>query len=297
MERTLTYRAEKETTVGQVLKTVFALSRHEISRLKFQQGLFVNGRQAYVRDVLKIGDLLMVRFREQADTPALTLLKPEIFYADRDLVMVNKPAGIPVHPAHGHLTDSLGTAVQAWYAEQGETVVIHAIGRLDREVSGLMVYALNRPAAARLYAEKESGIFRKEYLAVCTGWPEQDEGCWDEPLLRTGRKTVLSNGGRPARTDYRVLARGCLNSQPYALLGLRIQTGRTHQIRAHAAGYGHPLAGDSLYGGSGELLSRAALHCFRTELVSPFTQRKIIREAPLPDDMKYLVEQLGGFRK
>lgn len=297
MERILTYKAETEITVGRVLKTVFALSRHEISRLKFQQGLFVNGRQAYVRDVLKTGDLLTVRFREQTDSPALTLFMPEILYADRDLVMVNKPAGIPVHPSHGHLTDSLGTAVQAWYAEQGETVVIHAIGRLDREVSGLMVYALNRPAAARLYAEKESGIFRKVYLAVCTGWPEQDEGCWEEALLRTGRKTVISAEGRPARTDYRVLARGCLNGQPHALLGLCIQTGRTHQIRAHAAGHGHPLAGDNLYGGSGELLSRAALHCLRTELVSPFTQRKIIREAPLPDDMKYLVEELGGFRK
>ena len=95
----------------------------------------------------------------------------------------------------------------------------------------------------------------------------------------------------------RETARGCLNGQPHALLGLCIQTGRTHQIRAHAAGHGHPLAGDNLYGGSGELLSRAALHCLRTELVSPFTQRKIIREAPLPDDMKYLVEELGGFRK
>ncbi|MBR2596596.1 MAG: RluA family pseudouridine synthase [Solobacterium sp.] len=297
MERTLTCQTEEQTTVSRVLKNVFGLSRHEISRLKFQHGLFVNGRQAYVPDQLKAGDVLTVCFREETEVTEVPLQEPEILYADKDLVLVNKPAGIPVHPAHGHLEDSLGTALQAWYARQGETVVIHAIGRLDKEVSGLMVYALNRPAAARLSAEKEDGRFRKEYLAICTGWPAEDSGCWDEPLQSIAHKTVAAKEGRPAETEYRVLSKGYLQGEPYAVLALRIKTGRTHQIRAHAACHGHPLAGDRLYGGTCTCISRTALHCLRTELVSPFTEQKIIREAPLPDDMKDLIEELNGFRK
>jgi 23S rRNA pseudouridine1911/1915/1917 synthase len=275
---------------GLAIKTVLSrflgLSRREISRLKFSGGIIYKGENARVTQPVETGDLIELTFPDQ-DTAAAVVLsgKPEILYEDADLVIVNKPAGMPCHPSHEHLDDDMGTVLQNYY---GGSFRVRPIGRLDKDVSGIMLYAKNQPSAARLSRQRAELVLHKEYTAIAEGIFENKKGTLTYSLAKVSghRDRKVTEGGRQCVTDYEVIGEYGNRS----LLKISIVTGRTHQIRAGMAYAGHPLCGDKLYGGDTDHIRRAALHCSHLHLRQPFTQKEISLDLPLPDDMKALLK-------
>ncbi|MCR5795022.1 MAG: RluA family pseudouridine synthase [Solobacterium sp.] len=279
--------AEAGRSIGSVLRTEYGLSRKEISRLKFTQGIFVNDEQKRVSTVLHEADVLTLVFREkEGEVPAYSGYVPVILYEDEDMVIAEKPAGMPCHRSHGHLDDDLGTALQSYYADQ--LLTVRPVGRLDKDVSGIMVYAKNTAAAARLNRQRQDGILQKTYTAIAQGHFEEGEGTLRFSLHKEAGNFARQTGGagKECVTEYRTVK----NGQELSLLEVRILTGRTHQIRAGFASVSHPLAGDKLYGGSTDRIGRPALHCSKITLCSPFTKKKISVSSDLPEDMRSLFD-------
>lgn len=279
---------ENGLPVKAVLAKKEGLSRREISRLKFSDGILLNGETCRVTEELKTGDSLVIIFPE-IDGIRLGYLpeKPEILYEDEDIVLVNKPAGMPCHPSHEHQGDDMGTLLQSYYRSQKFT--IRAVGRLDKDVSGVMCYAKNQPSAARLSKQREENILHKTYYAVVQGTLEKKQGTLEYRLEKVlGYKDrKVSEEGKLCITDYKVIK----EYPDRSLLEVSIRTGRTHQIRAGMASIGHPILGDSLYGGKSNEIARPALHCVRVVMKQPFTQTDIKVEAPLPEDIQKLFSQ------
>ena len=290
MPREISFTIEKEQnglSVKAVLTSVLRLSRHEISRLKFaENGITLNGKQVRTNQTVSSGDILSICFPEKPQETVSASFVPEILYEDEDMIIVNKPAGIVSHPSHGHLEDDMGTALRAYLKEKAGAV--RAVGRLDKDVSGIVVYAKNQPACARLSSQRTSGILRKSYLAAAEGIPEQPAGTIRCFLGKTEGKKAreITESGKECVTDYRLLE----THGEISLLEVTIRTGRTHQIRASLASAGHPLAGDALYGGSTDRIQRPALHCASLQCRQPFTGEEITISVPLPEDIRHLCE-------
>ena len=288
MNRTVSFMIGREQD-GLMVKTVLSdftgLSRREISRLKFTGGILCNGETCRVTQILHEGDRIDLVFSQHDEAHAVRIGgKPDILYEDEDLVIVNKPAGMPCHPSHEHLDDDMGTVLQNYY---GGSFRVRPIGRLDKDVSGIMLYAKNQPAAARLSKQRGELVLHKEYTAIAEGIFENKKGTLTYSLAKVSghRERKVTEGGQKCVTDYEVIGEYGNRS----LLKISIVTGRTHQIRAGMAYAGHPLCGDKLYGGDTEHIRRAALHCSHLHLRQPFTQKEISLDLPLPDDMKALI--------
>ena len=290
MRKELTYTITTKDDglmVKAVLSKQLHLSRREISRLKFSNGLLLNNASCRVTEIVHTGDVIHLTFMEKDTAHAVRLMgKPDFLYEDEDLVIVNKPSGMPCHPSHEHLDDDMGTLLQNYYKDQ---FTVRAIGRLDKDVSGIMLYAKNQPAAARLSRQRQDGILNKYYLAICEGHFEKKSGTLRYALeKRAGHKErIVGDNGQMCVTEYYVLA----ESEDYSLIKVHIITGRTHQIRAGMAWAHHPLAGDKLYGGNMQVLHRPALHCACLDLVQPFTKETIHVECPLPEELEKLMEK------
>ena len=258
-------------------------------------------------------------------TTSQLLPELEILYEDQDILAVNKPAGIVTHPSGSHYSDSLSNQVAAYFRSKDEPTKVRSIGRLDKETSGILLFARNQTAAARLQKQRENGISEKTYLAAVSGSMLEDtDGTFHAittplaPDPDNRLKMVISPGSslpgsKPAVTLYSVLKSTAPGSRISAsLVMLRLKTGRTHQIRVHMASLGHPLLGDSLYhlSDTTNLFSRAALHAWKLKFHPPFpagettsgilssmpctenAKKEISLEAPLPEDFKKFYETM-----
>lgn len=269
-----------------ILKEKLGLTRNQIRSAKFrEQGICLNGRKRRVSDTGKAGDVLCVRLEDAAeDTGKVVPVHGnlEILYEDADVIAVYKPGGMCSHPGRGHYRDSLSNFLAGYFQEKGEPALLRSIGRLDRETSGVMVFAKNKVSAARLQEQKKQGIFFKEYLALAKGKFSKAEGEIEEPVGKVPdeqMKMQVSRDGKPAKTFYQVLE----ENGEETLVRCRIQTGRTHQIRVHLAFLGHPILGDRLYGESPDPWSDLlALHAERVIFHQPFTGERIELSVPPP---------------
>lgn len=281
-----------EGLIQEVLTKEMGLSKHEVSRLKFDGEILLNGKRVHTDEHMNIGDELIVRFPEDEilETTTSTII-PTILYEEEDFVIVDKPAGIPTHPSANHLNDSMGTALQAYYNNQGQSMTIRPIGRLDQDVSGICVFAKNQPAAARLNEALEKRELKKEYIGIAQGKFSQKEGTIDLPIQKVDDhlEREVSDDGKPAITHYQVVEELVVNDKEVSKLKLNIDTGRTHQIRAHLKAIGHPLLGDALYQGDTSALNRPALHCANVALTSPFTKKVVTVSSKLPEDIRTLI--------
>lgn len=315
MEKMLRYAVGAEDipcTVGVLLQNRLGLTKHQIRSAKFRRdGICVNGIQTRVTAPLKTGDVLEVILEHASDCGAsmeAAEKQLEILYEDEDLLLVNKQAGIPVHPGHGHYRDTLANYLLYYFGQKGYHVTVRAVGRLDRETSGIVVFAKNKVAASRL----AGGSVKKEYTALVLGHLAEKTGCIELPIGKRKdslNRMEISEAGAFARTHFKVLE----EYRESSLVQLRLDTGRTHQIRVHMAALGHPLLGDLIYGeepgerdkgidNTGDFrktvrercgdsgLQRAALHCGQVEVIQPFTGDKIRCTAPLPKDMIEYIE-------
>lgn len=285
-------KQEEGSTVGSLLRRL-GLTGREISAAKFrEEGICLDGKQVRTSGTVKRGQKLTVRLetdKEESGQLIPVRGKLQVLYEDEDLILVNKPSGMVVHPEGGHYRDTMANLLTGYFQEKGEHVRIRAVGRLDQDTSGVMVFAKNRTAAGRLAVQKETGDFRKEYLALVYGSLEKSVGTIDTPIGEgEGIRMKSASDGKRAVTHYEVIKRGKNDT-----IRVRIDTGRTHQIRVHMAGIGHPLLGDPLYGNGKEKPGRAALHAFRVSLLQPFTGERICVEAPVPEDFSDAEEQAG----
>lgn len=277
---------EDSLPVKAVLSKRVGLSRREISRLKFSHGLLLNGKECRVTEIVHTGDTVLLIFPEKDLAHAARIIgTPEILYEDEDLVIVNKPAGMVAHPSHEHLDDDMGTLLQNYYQKD---FTIRAIGRLDKDVSGIMVYAKSQIAASRLSKQRNEEHLHKIYHAIVEGHFSESQGTLKYALEKVeGRKErKISSNGKPCITHYKVLK----EYDQFSLIEVSIETGRTHQIRAGMAYAKHPLLGDRLYGGDDSLISRPALHCYSIDLLQPFTQETIHVELPEEEDMQKILK-------
>ncbi len=277
--------------VDTLLKRHLHLSGTVVRRVKWlEDGILVDGLRVNTRFCPAAGQVLSVRLsdpvRNSGIVPAPGPL--DIVHEDDDLIVLNKAAGVPVHPGPGHFSDTLGNFLVDYYEKTGQEGDFHPVHRLDRGTSGLLVAAKHPHAQEVLKNQLHTPEFRRVYLAVCEGVPDPPSGVIDAPLgPRPGSlmEQMVRPDGRPARTKYGVLRRW----GGRALVSLELETGRTHQIRVHMAHIGHPLTGDFLYGAEDrDLIPRPALHSGYLSFRHPITGENMQFSVPLPEDMARL---------
>lgn len=295
MEQTVSIEYDG-STLYHFLREGMGLTKKEISRAKFlPKGICVNGEQRKVTVPVQAGQQVTVQTEHTAAKGShLKACEAalEILYEDADVLVVNKPSGIAVHPA-GRQTfeaDTLASRLLYYLREKGEEGAIRIIGRLDRDTSGVVLTAKNRTAAARLMRQREQGRLRKTYLALTKGIPEPEQGTIEkwlapDPSDKTRMQVCPKEDGRGkyAKTRYETVKKWEYDNK--ALVKLTLETGRTHQIRVHMKSIGCPLLGDPLYGKAEEGISRTALHAKTLDFCQPFTGEVLHIEAPIPKDI------------
>ncbi len=292
MNRTLTFEVTSEydgEKVVKFLREAAGLSYRLVRSLKQIPGsMLADGVPVRSIDRLKAGMTLTVKMPLDGGASVEPVKADfDVIYEDDDILVLNKPAGLAMHPTHNHQGDTLANAVAYYLTEQGRACVFRAAGRLDKNTSGLVVCSLNKHAAARL-----SGNFEKEYIAVAEG-TFKGHGTIDAPIIRPDPMKTLravGDGGEPAVTHWESLG----TKDGLSLLHITLETGRTHQIRVHFASLGAPLAGDEMYGGSTDCITRHALHCAALHLTHPVTGETMHFTAPLPGDMQRLADRIRG---
>ncbi len=306
----LTYivpREEADWTLKAILQRRMRISRRLLSRLKStDRGITVNGVRSYISVSVRPGDRVEVRMAEERSEDILPEPIPfDILFEDEHLLIVNKSAGMVVHPTHGHYVHTLANAVVHHWMQRGESCRFRPVHRLDRETSGALLIAKNPYAHQQLFEQMKSGQVEKWYLAVVDGHPPQDRGTVEAPIDRDPlhpHLRIAAPDGYPAVTHYfteRTFAR-------HALLRLRLETGRTHQIRVHLRHIGCPIVADKLYGlqssptpANGEPaawpdaadsgMERQALHAVELEFTHFMTGERMRVHAPLPADFQRLL--------
>lgn len=275
------------------------LSRTEVQRLIKAGEIKVEGQPVKPSYRLTVGEAITVNLPAPVEkTVQAEEIPLDVLYEDTDLVAINKPAGMVVHPAHGNETGTLVNAALGRWPEMRRVTgeeragVVH---RLDKDTSGVIVLAKTNPALKSLQAQFKSRTTEKRYAALVEGVPASSTGVIDAPIGRDPkqrkRMAVVKKDGRPSVSRYSVL-----ESFPrHALLDVNLLTGRTHQIRVHMAWLGHPVAGDRVYGfrkTSIPLKDRIFLHAAELQVDSPSTGERLTFIAPLPAELEAVLEEL-----
>ena len=293
--RILTYTVTPEEDgrmVKGILRGSLQLSYTLLKSLKWRENaILLNGQSVHVNTIVHAGDTVSVVLSERTpreDLYCAYAAKPDIVYEDDDLLVLNKPAGVAMHPKSGDASAPSLAAMLTNYL--GEGSVPHFVSRLDKGTSGLLIAAKSGYVHDRLRRALHSSDLRREYRAVAVGRVEPPCGVIDAPISRAEgsiiRRCVRADG-LPSLTEYETLQ----VSGRFTLLRLRPQTGRTHQLRVHMASLGHPLAGDWLYGTEDRaLIARPALHSYALWFTHPLTHAVLHFTAPLPEDMERLIK-------
>lgn len=279
--------APPHATVGGVLTRQLGMSGHLIRRLKAVDGIVLNGRPVRLDAPAQKGDELELRLpsgpSSKVDPEPVPL---DILYEDADLIVLNKQAGLVVHPSHGCYHGTVANGLAHYFLTRGEAAGMHPVHRIDRDTSGLVVFAKHPYAHQQLALQLTEFKLDRQYLAIAEGLVEGDHGVIEAPIARRpgpgGYREVAAHG-QTAKTRYQVLARSALTSE--SLVSLWLETGRTHQIRVHLESVGHPLLADKLYGHPHASLQRQALHARTLSFRHPRTQAVMRLVAPLPEDL------------
>ena len=290
--RILTYVATQQDegrAVRSVVPRRFQLGEHAFRRLKVQQAILLDGQVARADHIVHAGQTLQIRLANGAETAAFAASAPMIRYMDEDMLIVCKDAPLATLPGAHTGSDTLRERLALALGEGPQTFCYHPVNRLDKGTSGLLCVARHAHAQRLLAAQLHTGSFVREYLAVTEGIPQAPSGTIDAPIARVGagaRRAVREDGQR-AVTHYRVER----TSGGRALLRLRLETGRTHQIRVHLCSIGCPIVGDYLYGESCPALGgRFALHSAFLSCTQPLTGASIALEEPLPQALAALLK-------
>ena len=263
---------------------------------KTDRGILINGNWRYVNDKLCTGDLLQITLLEEEENAQIlpVPLPLSILYEDEDILVTDKPAGMPVHPSLNNYGNTLANAVMYYFKKQGIPYTFRCINRLDRDTTGLTILAKHSLSSAVLSRQMVNRRIRRTYLAIVEGMiPES--GTIDAPIGRKDgsaiERIVDPCNGETAVTHYKRIA----FRNGLSLIALRLETGRTHQIRVHMKHIGYPLIGDFLYHPDMSRIQRQALHSYRLDFIHPVTGQPCEFCAPLPADMAGLFPEVSPF--
>lgn len=263
----------------------------EIKRMP--KSILVNGVHYYMRQELSAGDHLQVRICETQNSEKIppTKLPLDIIYEDEDLLVLNKPAGMPIHPSLNNYTNSMANALAYYFQSQGKPFIFRCCNRLDRDTSGLTIVSKHLVSGSILSDMTKYREVHREYLAIARGSVTPSEGTIQAPLGRKDgtiiERTVDWEHGEDAVTHYKVVK----EANGHSLVSLRLETDRTHQIRIHMKYLGYPLIGDYLYNPDMEYMTRQALHSHHMEFTHPVTGEHMSFTAPLPEDMARVMQE------
>lgn len=277
---------------GRMVKGILRGTYTLLKSLKWRENaILLNGQSMHVNAIVHAGDVVSVALSERTPREDLyceNTAAPNIVYEDEDLLVLNKPAGVAMHPkADDAAAPSLAVMLTGYL---GEGSVPHFVSRLDKGTSGLLIAAKSGYVHDRLRRALHSSELRREYRAVAVGQVTPPCGVIDAPIGRADGSIIrrcVREDGLVSRTEYEVLQ----TAERFTLLRLRPETGRTHQLRVHMAYLGHPLAGDWLYGTENKnLIARPALHSYELWFTQPITGQELHFTAPIPQDMQRLLE-------
>jgi len=270
-----------------LLKNYFQISDRLLVRLKHEKKIFINEKICSVNTVLNTGDKISVfiDFIEDNSNIVPTKMDIDIIYEDQALLVINKPAGIPVHPSMDHFEDSLSNGVRYYFDQIGLKKKIRPVNRIDKDTSGIVIFAKNEYIQECLVKQMKTKEFEKEYIAICEGIFEEKSGTINAPIARKENSIIercVSEAGDVAITHYEVIE----EHDTYSVVRCLLETGRTHQIRVHMAHIGHALLGDTLYGTSSTLIPRQALHAYRVSFIHPTTKQQLSFISKIPNDFE-----------
>lgn len=299
MERIFEYTITSEyenKPIDFYLKSMGFSSQNIIELKKMPESILLNGIWVYTRTILHTGDVLTIHLTENSVSGKIkpVALPFPVVYEDEDILVVNKPADMPIHPSQNNYENTLANAAAFYFASKNIPFTFRCINRLDRNTTGLTVIAKHMVSAnllGKMVAEK---TLEREYRALCSGIPFPKEGTIEKPIGRVPGSTIErcidELHGEYALTHYKILKSGT----DFSYLSLILGTGRTHQIRVHMASIGHPLLGDSLYNKNpGTKIKRQALHSYRLSFPHPITGQNLVFTAPIPSD--FLIHDIHNY--
>lgn len=294
MNRTLSYIIDDKNnflTIGEFLQEQ-DYSRHVIIHLKqTEQGILLNNKWAYVHTVLNAGDILTVQIIEETSSENIvpTPMQLDIVYEDEDIIVINKAANTPIHPSINNYDNSLANGLAYYYQKQNLPFIFRCVNRLDKDTTGLVLLAKNIYSSSVLSNQVRNRQIHREYLAIVEGKLKQ-EGTINAPIGRKEgsiiERCIDFEKGQSAITHYKVTA----YNNGYSLASIILETGRTHQIRVHMKYINHPLPGDFIYNPNYHHINRQALHSYKLSFLHPITKEAMTFTAPLPDDMRILLQ-------
>ena len=278
------------------------LSRMTVKRLVEENKITVNQKYIKPAYLVQQGDTIQIELEEPKETTLKAQDIPiSVIYEDKDILVVNKPKGLVVHPANGNPDGTLVNAILALCKDSlsgiGGEIRPGIVHRLDKDTSGLLIVAKNDVAHIKMSEQIKNREVKKTYIALVRGFVPEQEATIDMPIGRSNKdrkKMAVTKDGKQAITHFHVLGRFRTQNASYTLLEIKIDTGRTHQIRVHMAEIGHPVIGDMVYSnGKNEFgVEGQCLHAQKLEFKHPITGKQMKLEAPLPDYLKEILEQL-----
>lgn len=266
------------------LSEVLNYSRRQITRLYTSRSIYINDDNKNLTYILKTGDNLKIELAgKDLGKDILNSGEIEILYKDEYFVIINKPAGLCAHPTNEHKKDNMETILSSYLNKK-----VYPCGRLDKNVSGVMIYAIDSLSASKLNKLREENKLNKYYECVVKGTFKEKEGRLIYSLIKDEKshKYIFDESGRKCITDYWTIKEG----KDTSLLRIHILTGRSHQIRAGLSSFSHPIIGDNLYGEKDSRINRVALHAYSIEFIHPFLNENIKVEVELPRDIERLIK-------
>lgn len=295
MNSKLTYYIEKDdadTKIREFLKHKINLSTRFIKKAAIEKRITVNGCVVKMNYVLRLGNKVEIdTFRDENQNIIPQKMDISVVYEDQDLIVINKPAGIVVHPTRRHPEGTLANGLLYYFKEKGENCIVRLVSRLDMDTSGLILVAKNQFSHMSLARDMKLDSFKKGYLALVKGNLREKAGTIDKPIYRTEEdiRRIIDDRGQRSITHYEVVE----SFEKGDLIRLQLETGRTHQIRVHLNSIGHPILGDTLYGGEdNNIIGRQALHAYKLSFPHPRHGKVVELEIDLPEDIKQLIEKL-----
>lgn len=278
-------------TIRHYLKEEHKFSRRILKSIKNNGGIItLNGSHVRLDKKLIAGDCLNVQFPKEEIGSRMVAEKMDldIVFEDESILVIDKPAQVSTIPSHQHPNGTLANGILYHYKKENLPYTVHVVTRLDRNTTGLVLIAKHRYSHSLFSLLQKENQIQRTYYGIVSGKLEPMNGTIIKNIARKEGSIIertVSDTGQEAITHYKTIHA----SKDYSLLDIQLETGRTHQIRVHFSSSGHPLVGDTLYGGSEKEIKRQALHCHHISFEHPFTKKKMDFHSPLPKDMKKIV--------
>ena len=286
----LIWQCQEENKLKSELLDKMNISVRMLCSIKKEKSVTVNGKYVPMHTMVCGGDIIKIELPHESNEYEAQQMGIEVLYEDFDLLVVEKPFGMVVHPTRNHLENTMLNALKYYFDENGIKSKVRFVNRLDRDTSCILIVAKNAYAHSVLTKDTSMWEMHKKYIAVVEGKLDES-GTIRLPIIKSedGIRRMVDENGQECVTHYRTIK----SNERASFVELELETGRTHQIRVHMSAMGHPIFGDELYGGNLDLIERQALHCIELGFYSPRLEKEIRVKTKLHDDITELLMKLG----